>query len=145
MSTEKEMKYNHAHWLAGRTHSLASEVKIDFRSAWWGGRGVVLRWWRNRMGKSLSPPQIHWKIIWTLSKFHKTTSECWQSTPGTRKAVHSLRKEVGQTIKDKKRDKRVRDGDPSQGGGHEGGKVSKHQETLSPVGLWGVLESQRET
>ena len=30
-----------------------------------------------------------------------------------RKAAHSLRKEVGQNIKDKKRDKRVRDGDLS--------------------------------
>ena len=32
-----------------------------------------------------------------------------------RKAVHYLRKEVGQNIKDKKRDKRVRDEDPSWG------------------------------
>ena len=29
----------------------------------------------------------------------------------------------------KKRDKRVRDGDPSWGGSHEGGEVSKKQET----------------
>ena len=55
---------------------------------------------------------------------------------------NALRKEVGQNIKDKKRDKRVRDGDPSQGGSHEG-DISKHQKTLSPAGLWGVLESQR--
>ena len=33
-----------------------------------------------------------------------------------RKAAHCLRKEVGQSIKDKKRDKRGRDGDPSQEG-----------------------------
>ena len=58
---------------------------------------------------------------------------------------NALRKEVGQNIKDKKRDKRVREGDPSQGGSLKRGKVSKHQETLSPVGLWGVLEFQRET
>ena len=51
-----------------------------------GGRGVaVLRWWRNRMGRPLSPLQIHQKNIWTLSKFHKTTSECWQRTSGTQK------------------------------------------------------------
>ena len=55
-----------------------------------------------------------------------------------------LRNEVEQNIKDKKRDKRVRDGDPSQGGSHER-EVSKHQETLSLAGLWGVLESQRAT
>ena len=40
-------------------------------------QGVFLRWQRNRMGRPLSPPQIHWKIIWTLSKNHKTTSERW--------------------------------------------------------------------
>ena len=33
-----------------------------------------------------------------------------------RKAAHRLQKEIGQNIKDKKRDKRVRDGDPSQEG-----------------------------
>ena len=62
-----------------------------------------------------------------------------------RKAARSLQKEVGQNIKDKKRDKRVRYGDPSRGGSCEGGEISKHQETLSPLGLWGVLESQMAT
>ena len=33
-----------------------------------------------------------------------------------RKAAHGLQKEVGQNIKDKKRDNRVRDGDLSQEG-----------------------------
>ena len=48
--------------------------------------GVVLRWQRNRRGRiQIHPPQIHWKNIWTLSKFHKTTSECWQRTSGTQK------------------------------------------------------------
>ena len=42
-------------------------------------------WRRNRMGRPLSPPQIHQKFIWMLSKFHKTTSERWQRTPGTKK------------------------------------------------------------
>ena len=52
-----------------------------------------------------------------------------------KKATCSLQKEVGQNIKDKKREKR----DPSRGGSCEGGKVSKHQETLSLAGLWRVL------
>ena len=90
--------------------------------------GAVLRWRRNRMERPLSPPQIHQKNIWMLSKFHKTTSECWQRTSGTQKVSHCLWKEVGQNIKDKNRDIRVRDGDLSQGGSHEG-EVSKHQET----------------
>ena len=53
-----------------------------------------------------------------LSKFHKTTSECWQRTSGTQKSSPlSLEyQEVGKNIKDKKRDKRGRDGDPSREG-----------------------------
>ena len=94
--------------------------------------GAILRGQRNRMGRPLAPPQIHWKIIWMPSKYHQTASECWR-IPGTQKR---LRKEVGQNVKDKKRDKRVRDGDSSQGGSRKR-EVSKHQETLSLVGLWG--------
>ena len=45
-------------------------------------------------------------------------------------------------MKDKKRDKRGRDEDPSWEGSLKR-EVSKHQETLSPAGLWGVLEFQR--
>ena len=52
---------------------------------------------------------------------------------------------VGQNLKDKERDNRVRDEDQSRGGSHEGGEVSKQQETLSLVDLWGALESQRAT
>ena len=62
-----------------------------------------------------------------------------------RKAAHSFGKEVGQNIKDKKRDKTVRDRDPSWGGSDEGGEASEQQETLSPAGLWGVFKSQRAT
>ena len=35
-------------------------------------RLVVPRWQRYRMGRPLSPSQIHQKIIWMLSNFHKT-------------------------------------------------------------------------
>ena len=75
---------------------------------------AVLRWQRNRMGRPLSPPQIHGKDIWTLSKFHKTTSECWQRTSGTQKGSPLPSKGGrGKNIKDKKRDKRGKDRDPS--------------------------------
>ena len=51
--------------------------------------------------------------------------------------------EVGQNIKDKKGDKRVRDGDLScRGSGEE---ASTQQEALSQAGLWGVFESQKAT
>ena len=79
-------------------------------------------------------------------KFIKRLFECWATltkqllnTGGghqaPRKPAHSLQKEVGQNTKEKKRDKRVRDGDPSRGRSHKRGEVSKHQETLSLVGL----------
>ena len=41
-------------------------------------------------------------------------ANCGHHVP--RKAAHCLRKEVGQNIKDKKRDKRAKDGDPSWAG-----------------------------
>ena len=38
------------------------------------------------MGRPLSPSKIHQKNISMLSKFHKTTSECWQRTSGTQQS-----------------------------------------------------------
>ena len=69
------------------------------------------------------------------SNFHKT-SERWWRTPGTQKGSPFSSK-GGRTKYKRHRDKRVRDGDLSQGGSREGGQVSKHQEALSLVGLWG--------
>ena len=112
---------------------------LMFRNRW-----VVLRWQRSRTGRPLSPPQIHQKNIWMPNNYTKQFLIASRGQQPPRKAAHCLRKEVGQNIKDKKRDKRVRDGDLSQEGSREG-EVSKHQETLLPVGLWGVLESQRST
>ena len=54
-------------------------------------------------------------------------------------------KEVGKNIKDKKRDKRGRDGVPSPKGSLKKREVSKHQETLSLPSLWRALEPQRAT
>ena len=45
--------------------------------------------------------------------------------------ISTLRKEVGKNIKDKKRDKRERDGVPSREGSLKKREVSKHQETFS--------------
>ena len=68
--------------------------------------GVVLRWRRNRMGRPLSPSKIHQKNISTLSKFHKTTSECWQRTSGTQQsrslASKTGRKKYNKTKKETK-------------------------------------------
>ena len=50
-------------------------------------------------GEPLSPQQIHRKNISTLSKFHKTTFECWQRTSGTQKSSPlSLKGDVLSTV-----------------------------------------------
>ena len=92
---------------------------------------VVLRWQRNMMGRPLSLPKIHQKNIWTLSKFHKTTSECWQRTSGTQKSSPFSSKGGREKYKRQKENKRGRDGTPSQEGSLKNGEVSKHQETLT--------------
>ena len=86
--------------------------------------GMFRRWQRNKTGKSLSPPQIHQKNISTLSKFYKTTSECWQRTSGTQKSRSLSSKTGRKNIKDKKRDNVGREGAPSQEGSPVPGKES---------------------
>ena len=83
-------------------------------------RGAVLRWWRNRTGRPLSPSKIHQKNISQLSKFHKTTSECLQRTSGTQQsrslASKTGRKKYNKTKKETKevgRELRPRKGIPS--------------------------------
>ena len=105
-------------------------------------------------------PKTAWGIGWgdhfLPHKFIKRSTEHWATSTkqllnagrghqAARKAALFLGKKVGQNIKGIKRDKRVRDGDPSRGGNREEGEVAKHQNTLSPAGLCGVLESQRAT
>ena len=81
-----------------------------------------------------------------LSKFHKKkllNAGRGDQAPG--KAAHCLQKEVGKNIKDKRRDKRGRDGALSREGSFKKREVSKHQETLSLPSLWRALEAQRAT
>ena len=73
-----------ANWKGEKTWWYVGASWADrkcFKTSFW----AVLRWRRNRMGRPLSPPQIHWKNIWTPSKFHRTTCKCWQRTSGTQK------------------------------------------------------------
>ena len=65
---------------------------------------AVIRWQRNRTGRPLSPQQIHQKDISTLSKFHKTTSECWQRTSGTQKSSPLSSKGGGKKHKRQKKE-----------------------------------------
>ena len=97
-------------------YSFSLKMKICTYSSKFKSYQRELRWWRNRTGRPLSPPQIHRKIIWTLSKLHKQLLIASRGHQTPRKTVHCLWNEVGQNIKDKKRDNRVRDGGLSQEG-----------------------------
>ena len=96
---------------------------ISIKTEWFG------RW--SQIGRG-----IEWGDHFLPHKFIKRSFECWAASTkqllntggghqAPRKAAHSLWKEVGQNIKDKRRNKRVRDGDPSWRGSYEGGEVSK--------------------
>ena len=71
------------------------------------------RWRRNRTGRPLSLLQIHGRTIECWTKFTKRLLITSSGHQAPREAAHCLRREVGQNIKDKKGDKRARDGDPS--------------------------------
>ena len=107
-------------------------------------RSPVQRWWRNRTGRPLSPPQIHQKSIWMPSNFHNTTPECWRRTPGNQKGSPFCLKGCRTKYKDKQRDKRVIDWDPSSGGSHE--RKRSFQTVGNPLtggseGVFGISES----
>ena len=107
-----------------------------------GPGGAVPRWQRNRTGRPLSP-----------HIFIKSSFECWATSTkqllytggghqAPRKAAHSLWKDVGQNIKDKKRDQTVRDEDLSWG---ESCKRRSFQTVGNPltdrsVGSFGISE-----
>ena len=80
---QKKKKNIHKHFLK-KLPELPGKSKSKFEMKTIGG--VVLGWQRNRMGRPLSAPQIHQKNISTLSKCHKTTSECCQRTSGIQKS-----------------------------------------------------------
>ena len=102
------------------------------------------RWRRTRTGRPLSLLQIHQRITECRANFTKQLLIASWGRQAPRKATQCLRKEVGQNIKDKKRDKRAKDGDPP-GKGVLIEEVSKHQETLALAGLGEVFESRRAT
>ena len=96
---------------------------------------------------------IGWGDHFLSYKFIKRTFECWANSTkqllitsrehqAPRKAAHCLWKEVGQNIKGKKRDKRARDGDPSQEGSHDRGSFQTPGNPLtgSPGGSFWISE-----
>ena len=81
---------------------LNGEVMYSFKN-----RGAVLRWWRNRMGRPLSPSQIHQKNISMLSKFRTSgtqKSRSLSSKTGRKKYKRQKKetKEVGRELHPRK-------------------------------------------
>ena len=74
------------------------------------------------------------RTIELLTKFTKKLLIASSGHQESRKATRCLRREVGQNIKDKKGDKRARDGDPSREGSLNRGNFQS-PETLVLAGL----------
>ena len=71
---------------------------------------------RNGTGRPLSPHKFIKRTTERWANFTKQLLIASWGHQAPRKAAHCLWKEVGQNIKDKKRDKRAGDGDPSREG-----------------------------
>ena len=91
-------------------------------------RSGVWGWSQDGRGIGLGDHFLPHKFIKRSFEYWTTSTKQYLYAGGghqaPRKAAHSLWKEVGQNINNKKRDKRVRDGDPSWEGSHEG-EISK--------------------
>ena len=109
------------------------------------GQGEESRWWRNRTGDHF----LFYKFIertterWT--KFTKQLRIASSGHQALRKAVHCLRREVGQRYWRSKRETRERGTETRPGKGVLLEEVSNHQETLALAGPGEVFKSQRAT
>ena len=130
------------HWKLTQSRSNPLNFRAtNYKTLRKHGGGAVLRWQRTRTGRLLSPPQIHWKNIWTLSKFHKTTSECQQRTSGTQKGSPLSLKGGRTKYKRWKERQRIRDGDPSQKGSlRRSFQTPRNPLTGGSVGSFGISE-----
>ena len=117
------------------------------------GSTTVIKW--KIEGRSQNSGGVGWGDHFLPHKFIKTSFsfECWETSTkqllnsggghqGPRKAAHSLQNEVGQNIKDKKRDKRIRNGDQSLGGSQRrrSFQTAGNLPTSGSVGSLGVSE-----
>ena len=130
------------HWKLTQSRSNPLNFRAtNYKTLRKHGGGAVIRWQRTRTGRLLSPPQIHWKNIWTLANSTKQLLNASRGHQAPRKAAHCLWKEVGQNIKDKKRDKRIRDRDPSQKGSlRRSFQTPGNPLTGGSVGSFGISE-----
>ena len=105
---------------AKENHSKQCFVSFNFREMLAGTKNKLLK--RSQAGGGLGPGDhfLSYKFIQrTIERWANFTKQLLIASWGhqaPRKAAHCLRKEVGQNIKDKKRGKGARDGDPSREG-----------------------------
>ena len=139
-----------------------SKRTISVKNKQTKGRENICKWCNQQelnfqdRRRSKDGGEVGWGNHFLPHKFIKRTFKRWVNSTkqllnasrghqAPRKAAHSLRKEVGKNIKDKKRDKSGRDRARPGKGVLKKREVSKHQETLSLPSLWQALEPQRTT
>ena len=108
---------------------------------------ITYKWWF-LPSTHFNPCKRYSWIKRTFKRWVNSTKQLLNAGRGhqaPRKVAHCLQKKVGKYIKNKKRDKRGRDGAPSREESLKKREVSKHQETLSLPSLWRALEPQRAT
>ena len=131
---------------AKANHSKQCFVFFNFREMLAGTKNKLLRRSQDGGGLGRGDHFLSYKFI-------KRTTERWANFTkqlliaswghlAPRKAAHCLRKEVGQNIKDKKRGKGARDGDPSQEGRLNRGSFQTpgNPRTGGPGGSFRILE-----
>ena len=98
--------------LQARLQQYVNHKLPDGQAGFWKDRGTVLRWFRIGWGDHFLPDKFIKKSfeLWTNST--KQLLNTGGGCQAPRKSALSLQKEIEQNIKDKKRDKRVRDGTP---------------------------------
>ena len=115
------------------------------------GSTTLIKW--KIEGRSQNSGGVGWGDYFLPHKFIKRSFECWEASTkqllnsggghqGPRKAARSLQNEVEQNIKDKKRDKRIRNGDQSWGGSRRrrSFQTAGNLPTGGSVGSLGVSE-----
>ena len=84
------------------------------------------RWWKNKMWRSPSSPQIHQKYIYMWNNSYRTTTERWQKTSDFPKGKLPIY--LGRAKgKRKNRDKRIGTGPDTWGGSCEGGNDATYK------------------
>ena len=88
--------------------------------------GGPSRWWRSKMWRLPSSPQIHQKYIYMWNNSYRTPTERWQKTSDFPKGKELPTYWGRVKEKRKYRDKRIGMGPAPLGGSCERGKVSTH-------------------